>query len=118
MHTGPKTRGTERKVFSLTDFSTGDVKRCILLALASDPPRLNLPYNELSRRIQNICRTDTPQAASIYQACSQMSKMAEDMYPSQRVVEWDDSDSLLDIIDPYFLFYLRWSGKLDSLVGL
>lgn len=42
--------------------------------------------------------------------------MAEDMYPSQRVIEWDDSDSLLDIIDPYFLFYLRWSGKLDSLV--
>lgn len=117
MHTGPKTRGTERKVFRLSDSSTGDVYRCVLLAMASDPPRLNFPYNELSSRIQRVCTGETPQAASVYQACSQMSKMAEDMYPNQRVLEWDDVDSLLDIIDPYFLFYLRWSGKLDSLSG-
>jgi hypothetical protein len=89
----------------------------VLRAIGADPPRLSFPYNELSRRIQAICREDSPQAASIYQACAQMSRMAEDMYSEQRVIEWDDDDSLFDIIDPYFLFYLRWSSKLASLAG-
>jgi hypothetical protein len=43
--------------------------------------------------------------------------MALDMYPAQRVIEWDEGYSLLDIIDPYFLFYIRWSGKLASLAS-
>jgi hypothetical protein len=112
MHNGPKRRGTERKEFDFIDRSRGDVYRCVLLAIAADPPRLNFPYNELSRRIQRTCGSETPQPASIYQVCSQMAKMALDMYPGQRVIEWDDNDSLLDIVDPYFLFYLRWSGRL------
>lgn len=88
----------------------------LLLALAADPPRLNLPYNELSKRIEKVCRADTPQAASIYQACSQMAKMALDMYPTQRVLEYDEE--ILDIVDPYLLFFLRWSGKLANLSNL
>jgi hypothetical protein len=115
MHNGPKTRGTERKEFDFGDGSRGDVYRAVLLSLAADPPRLNFHYNELSRRLQSVSSKETPQAASVYQACSQIGKMALDMYPSQRVVEWDEDDSLLDIVDPYFLFYLRWSGKLAAL---
>lgn len=53
--------------------------------------------------------------SDIYQTCSQISKMADDPYPAQRVLEWDDADSLLEIIDPYLLFYLRWSGRLQAL---
>ena len=38
------------------------------------------------------------------------------MYPGQRIVDWDgEPNNLLSIEDPYFLFYLRWSDKLDSL---
>ena len=40
--------------------------------------------------------------------------MALEMYPDQRVVEWEE-DEILEIEDPYFLFYLRWSGKLPNL---
>ena len=39
--------------------------------------------------------------------------MALDMYPAQRVLEYDEE--ILDIVDPYLLFFLRWSGKLASL---
>ena len=114
MHYGPKTRGTERKEFALRDGTHGDVYRAVLLAVAADPPRLSFPYNELSRRIQAVCSGETPQSASVYTACAQMAKMALAMYPDQRVLEWGDSD-ILDIVDPYFLFYLRWSGKLETL---
>jgi hypothetical protein len=37
------------------------------------------------------------------------------MYPSERVIEWDEDDSILDVVDPYFLFYLRHSVILNSL---
>ena len=115
MHAGPKTRGTERKEFALNDGSKGDVYRALLLSLASDPPSLSFIYQELSERLSRVCSSELPQPASVYQSCSQISKMALDMYPSQRVIEWDQDFSILDIIDPYFLFYLCWSNKLGSL---
>jgi hypothetical protein len=114
MHNGPKTRGTERKEFDFTDGSRGDVYRCVLLAIAADPPCLSIPYNALYKRIEAACMRDTPQSASIYQACGQIAKKALEMYPEQRVVEWEE-DEIVEIEDPYFLFYLRWSGKLPIL---
>jgi hypothetical protein len=114
MHNGPKTRGTERKEFDFTDGTKGDVYRCVLLAIAADPPCLSMHYNALYKRIEAICKSDTPQSASIYQACTQIARMALEMYPDQRVLEWDEDD-IMEIEDPYFLFYLRWSGKLQQL---
>lgn len=114
MHNGPKTRGTERKEFDFSDGSRGDVYRCVLLAIAADPPCLSIPYNALYKRIEAACTRGTPQSASIYQACGQIAKMALEMYPDQRVVEWEE-DEIMEIEDPYFLFYLRWSGKLHVL---
>ena len=116
MHGGAKIRGTERKEFDLSDGSRGDVYRALLLALKTDPPKLSYQWNDLSRRVQNVCRPDAPQAASLSTACAQMAKMAKEMYPSQRVLDWEgDPANLLSIEDPYFLFYLRWSDKLSAL---
>lgn len=116
MHAGPKVRGTERKEFDLIDGSKGDVYRALLLALKQDPPSLSLHWNDLSRRVARTCRPDAPQAASLSTACSQVAKMAKDLYPTQRVLDWEgEPTSLLSIEDPYFLFYLRWSDKMQSL---
>lgn len=115
MHTGPKTRGQERKVFKFSDGSRGDVYRCVLLAMSASPPQLSFNYNNLSGRIQLVSQQEQPHAASIYQALAQISEMATSMYPNERVVEWDDNDSLFDIVDPYFLYYLRWSGRMAKL---
>lgn len=116
MHAGPKIRGQERKEFNLSDGTRGDVYRVLLLALKANPPSLSHPWNELSRRIQATSRPDTPQAASLSTACAQIAKIAKDMYPNQRVVDWEgDPVNLLSIEDPYFLFYLRWSDKLSAL---
>ena len=87
-----------------------------LLALKSDPPTLGFPWNDLSRRVQSVCRPDAPQAASLSTACTQIAKMAREMYPTQRVLDWEgDPANLLSIEDPYFFFYLRWSDKLTML---
>jgi hypothetical protein len=41
-----------------------------------------------------------------------MTRLALDKFPTERVIDWDDQTQILDIPDPYFLFYLRWSGRL------
>lgn len=116
MHEGPKTRGTERKDYDLEDGSRGDVYRALLLSIKRDPATMSLPWNNLSRRVQSICNPDSPQASSLSTACAQIARIAKDMYPGQRIVDWDgEPNNLLSIEDPYFLFYLRWSDKLDSL---
>lgn len=116
MHEGPKTRGTERKDYDLEDGSRGDVYRALLLAIRKDPAMMSLPWNALSKRIQAICKPDSPQASSLSTACSQIARIAREMYPGQRIVDWDgEPNNLLSIEDPYFLFYIRWSEKLDSL---
>lgn len=118
MHEGPKTRGTERKEFNLSDGTRGDVYRALLLALRADPPSSVFQWNDLSRRVQMVCSPDSPQAASLSTACAQMARIAKDMYPGQRVLDWDgDPVNLLSVDDPYFLFYLRWSDRLNSLAN-
>lgn len=109
---GPKTRGSERKTYRFDDDSEGDVYRCVLKAVASDPPRLTFSYEELTVRAARICHGDAPVGSSITSTCVHMSKLATEKFPSERVIDWDEQKQVLDIPDPYFLFYLRWSGRL------
>lgn len=117
MHQGPKERGSERRVHELTDGSRGDVYRVILLALASGAPIMELPYSDLMERIQKVCVGEGPSASSIVQACRQIAKIALRIAPRERVLEWDDQEltGTMSVVDPYFLFYLRRSRKLDAL---
>jgi hypothetical protein len=117
MHQGPRERGSERRVHELTDGSRGDVYRVILLALASGAPVIELPYSDLMERIQKVCMGEGPSASSIVQACRQIAKIALRIAPRERVLEWDDQEltGTMSVVDPYFLFYLRRSRKLDAL---
>jgi hypothetical protein len=42
-----------------------------------------------------------------------MPEIALDLEPSAQIIEW--SDDVLDIVDPYFLYYLRCSPRIASL---
>jgi hypothetical protein len=111
IHQSPTTRGTERRFHKLIDGSEGDVYRLLLLALAHGNPALVVPYSVLMERIGAVCTGDLPAASSIVQA------IAKRIAPTERVLEWDDQDltGTISIVDPYFLFYLRCSRKLQKL---
>jgi hypothetical protein len=117
MHQGTKIRGVERKSFDFLDGSSGDVYRAVLLALAADPPRMDINYAELMRRVREVCADEAPQSQSVRTACFYINKFAEDTITASQVMEWDDTtdNEILSIIDPYFLFYLRSSSKLRDL---
>jgi hypothetical protein len=107
---GPKTRGEERKQFMLKDGSQADVYPILLKALAIDPPELTFRYPNLINRIQSVCTAETPSGSSVTGACNQIAKLAGDT-SKEFIIEWDSSSDVLDIRDPYLLFYLRWSDK-------
>jgi hypothetical protein len=112
LHKGPRQRGVERKEYGFKDGTTGDVYRCVLLAMKTDPPRLSFKYEDMLRRVEGVCSGDQPSGSSVNQALEQMTNIAR-MVQEAPVLEWDED--VLDIIEPYFLFYLRSSTYLRSL---
>jgi hypothetical protein len=112
LHSGPKQRGLQRKEFAFNDGTRGDVYRCVLLALKADPSRLSFPYEEMLKRTQDVCNEDSPTGSSVAQALVQMSELAGTVQLAP-VIEWDEN--VLDIVEPYFLFFLRSSENLKIL---
>jgi hypothetical protein len=112
LHAGPKQRGIERKQFNFTDGTRGDVYRCVLLAAKADPPSLSFPYEDIMRRVRQVCADESPVGSSVVESLSQMSKLAKTVQTAP-VIEWDED--VLDIVEPYFLFFLRCSPHLAHL---
>ncbi len=109
---GPKTRGTERKMYKFKDGTEGDVYRCILRAIAADPPRLSFEYSDILRRVGAVCDGEQPVGSSIAGSCLHMAKLAADKQPDEHVLDWDETKPVLDVPYPYLVFYLRWSGHI------
>jgi hypothetical protein len=108
MKEGPKVRGRARSSHVLKDGGKVlDVYPLILRGIASDPPTLTIRYGQLQARIAALCAQDPPSGSSVTGACSHMSEIANDA-ETRTVVEWDGSNDVLDIRDPYLLFFLRW----------
>ena len=105
---GPKTRGQDRKSHLLRDNSVMDVYPLVLKAIAQDPPELTLRYNNLQRRIQGLCAAEQPSGSSVTGACAHIAAIADDA-ENRNIIEWDAANDVLDIRDPYLLFYLRWA---------
>ncbi len=109
MKEGPKTRGQDRKSYALSDGRSSDVYPLILQAIALDPPELTIRYPNLQRRIQSLCIGEIPSGSSVTGACSHIASIANES-ENRTIVEWDGSNDVLDIRDPYLLFFLRWGG--------
>lgn len=106
---GPKTRGSERREFSLGGNKKGDIYYIILKAIASGEPHLTLPYTIIKDRVEQLVPNDNLRGSSIAVALSHMHKAVLNKLGEDRVMEWDEERGTLNIPDPYFLYYLRWA---------
>ncbi|MCW3797131.1 hypothetical protein OMW55_04830 [Sphingomonas sp. BN140010] len=113
LHNGPKPRGAPRNQFHFNDGTRGDVYRCILLAFKCDPPRLAYSYDDIYQLTRRVCIEEAPPGSSIASALEQLPQLAENLEPRSQIIEW--SDDVFDIVDPYFLYFLRCSSKLKNL---
>ena len=112
---GPRARAGDRKTYAFTDGTTGDVYRAILKAIAAEPLVLTFDYEEVLRRVKEICEDEAPAGSSVTGACAHMARLAEEQLPTTRVLTWDERDQILEIPDPYLSFYLRWSDRLREI---
>jgi len=108
MKEGPKTRGTVRHLHQTKEHGAIDVYPLVLKAIAMDPPLLTFRYQILTDRIQALCQDDGPTGSSVTGACSHIARIASES-ENAAVMEWDGDHDVLDIRDPYLLFYLRWA---------
>jgi hypothetical protein len=113
---GPKARPDQRKKYSLADGTKADVYLAVLRAVAMDPPRLTIGYAELTKRLQDLCKGEHPDGASVTRTCVALGQIASGVAGSPSI-EWDDQEQVLVVPDPYLLFYLRWSGILEAISG-
>ena len=88
--------------------------RAVLKAVASDPPQLSFKYEDLLTRTASTCIGDSPVGSSVIGTCLHIGRIALEKFPNERAIDWDDQKQILDIPDPYLLFYLRWSGRLSE----
>lgn len=109
MKDGPKTRGTERNAYLLKTGEVCDVYPLIVKAIALAPPELTIRYANLQQRITNICAKETPSGSSVTGACGHMCSIAN-ASEGRNILEWDVAHDVLDILDPYLLFFIRWGG--------
>lgn len=104
---GPKTRGTERTPHLLKTGDIFDVYPLLVKAIAQDPPQLTIRYANLQQRIGALCAKETPSGSSVTGACGHMCAIAN-ASEGRNILEWDAQHDVLDILDPYLLFFIRW----------
>lgn len=107
---GPNPRGKQRKIYELITGESMDVYGLIMKAIADDPPLMGLSLDDLKNRIDNLTRNskDKLDKQKIKDSLNQLQGIISAKEAIYQVFEW--KDNMLYILDPLFLFYLRW-GK-------
>ena len=110
LQSGPKVHGSPRKAYRLKNGNEGDIYAVLLRAIPHGEPQLSLRYQEIMERIASIIDGEPPGGGSVVSALGHADEIVKTKLQTDRVLEWDAEKDVLNILDPYFLYYLRWSG--------
>lgn len=104
---GPPTRGQKRKTYDLGD-EEADIYHILIKAIALNPPIISISLEEIKKRIDIILdqAIDKPDKNKIKSAIEQVQAIISSSESIYQVFEWKDEE--IYILDPLFLFYLRW----------
>ena len=110
MQKGPNTRGKSRNTFQTADGQEHDIYELIVKSIAENPPIMKLEFEDVKERIYRLladdCKKPSPQMIR-----ESLAKLKELLYGREdifKVLDWKEGS--LYILDPLFLFYLRWGG--------
>lgn len=105
-------RGTgRRRTYDLKDGSTEDVYGLLLCAMKVDPPVERITMYELKQRLNCVLATDEkmPNVAQLSATLNKIVAKLEESFSGLDVLEY--KSQCLYILDPFFLFTLRWRSK-------
>ncbi|MTT31569.1 ATP-binding protein [Terrilactibacillus sp. BCM23-1] len=113
LEAGPYTRGQKRKRYELanTNGEKVDIYSLLLKAIAQDPPIISISLEEIKQRVDQLTlisqeRIDRKKIRDALQKIHDIMLSSESIY---QVFEWKDNQ--IYILDPLFLFYLRWRAN-------
>lgn len=110
MQKGPNTRGKSRNKFQAKDGASYDIYELIVKSIAENPPLMKLDFEEIRKRIYALIM-DTekkPTQQSIRECLAKLQELLNEREDIFKVMDW--KEGALYILDPLFLFYLRWGG--------
>ena len=111
---GPNPRGKSRKHFKAKDGRSYDLYELIVKSIAENPPIMQLEFEDVQERIVELLDDDSekPKAQAIREHLTKLQELINGREDIFRVLDW--KEGTLYILDPLFLFYLRWGGKKSA----
>lgn len=105
---GPNPRGKSRKLYKTIFGKELDLYGLIIEALAKNPPVMELVFDTIYDRILKLIpeNEEKPTKQSLKEHLNKLQSILQEKEEIYRAVEW--KDGMLYILDPLFLFYLRW----------
>lgn len=113
MSKGPNPRGKKRKLFKTLTGKELDLYGLIVESIAKNPPVMEMDFEILYDRIINLIPADVvkPDKQSVKNHLNNLQTILKEKEEIYRAIEW--KDGTVYILDPLFLFYLRW-GRIDE----
>lgn len=108
---GPAKGRSRRKQYRIRQNGTYDVYRLLLMGIVADPPILELAIDELMRRMTHILEDgeSPPSKLGLSKIVNHIEEILKDELPELDTMEW--KNSVLYVLDPFLLFYLRWNAS-------
>lgn len=105
---GPNPRGKKRKLYKTSDGKTLDIYGLIIESVSGNPPMMGMRIEDIKSRIDKIIINDEnkPDKQQIRDSLNKLQAILNEKENIYKVFEW--KDGVLHILDPLFLFYLRW----------
>ncbi len=112
MQKGPNTRGKNRNRFRSNDGREYDIYELIVKSIAENPPIMKLKFEDIKERIYCLVSDDCgkPAPQTIKESLAKLRELLDAREDIFKVLDW--KEGILYILDPLFLFYLRWGGGI------
>lgn len=112
MRKGPSTRGKSRNKFLAKDGIEYDIYELIVKSIAENPPIMELKFEDIRDRIYRLLadNQEKPKPQTIKDSLVKLQELLNDREDIFKVLDW--KEGILYILDPLFLFYLRWGGSV------
>ncbi len=107
-------RGKSRNRFRAENGEEYDIYELIVKSIAENPPIMKIEFEDVKERIYGLiaddCRKPAPQA--IKESLVKLQELLDGREDIFKVLDW--KEGVLYILDPLFLFYLRWGGSMKN----
>ena len=111
---GPNQRGQQRKLYETVDGEKMDLYGLIVESLAKNPPLMGMDFETFYARISDFISPNNTiklDKQTVKNHLKHLQKVLENKEEIFKAIDWKDGK--IYVLDPLFLFYLRW-GRLNK----